>query len=184
MTYNWWYLPGCSPDKHNLIISLRLSVLICLMFISWPSDYAAFFLHHLIIVTMFTFRKGIAVDRLVGFQDLGGKDDFSTKTLEALLIKKGNAFVQCVLHFLACHNILSTIIVQVFLLRRKKMQMRRMMVIMKIGAGQWDPLWILILILTEKWKNCRFSILILSSGHLGRPGVGEVSRYWENLRCF
>lgn len=55
------------------------------------SDYAAFFLHHLIIVTMFTFRKGIAVDRLVGFQDLGGKDDFSTKTLEALLIKKGNA---------------------------------------------------------------------------------------------
>lgn len=85
---------------------------------------------------MFTFRKGIAVDRLVGFQDLGGKDDFPTKTLEALLIKKGNAFVQCVLHFLACHNILSTIIVQVFLLRRKKMQMRRMMVIMKIGAGQ------------------------------------------------
>jgi len=85
---------------------------------------------------MFTFRKGIAVDRLVGFQDLGGKDDFSTKTLEALLIKKGNAFVQCVSHFLACHNILSTIIVQVFLLRRKKMQMQRMMVIMKIGAGQ------------------------------------------------
>ncbi|KAK7853371.1 thioredoxin domain-containing protein plp3b [Quercus suber] len=35
------------------------------------------------------FRKGIAVDRLVGFQDLGGKDDFPTKTLEALLIKKG-----------------------------------------------------------------------------------------------
>ncbi|KAJ0893578.1 putative Thioredoxin-like superfamily [Helianthus annuus] len=35
------------------------------------------------------FRKGIAGDRLVGFQDLGGKDDFSTRRLEALLIKKG-----------------------------------------------------------------------------------------------
>ena len=34
-------------------------------------------------------RKGVATDRLVGFQDLGGKDDFSTKTLEILLTKKG-----------------------------------------------------------------------------------------------
>ncbi|XP_010550427.1 PREDICTED: thioredoxin domain-containing protein PLP3B isoform X3 [Tarenaya hassleriana] len=34
-------------------------------------------------------RKGVAMDRLVGFQDLGAKDDFSTKTLENLLIKKG-----------------------------------------------------------------------------------------------
>ena len=38
-------------------------------------------------------RKGIAVDRLVGFQDLGGKDDFVTRTLEVVLIKKGNDFV-------------------------------------------------------------------------------------------
>lgn len=30
------------------------------------------------------------MDRLVGFQDLGGKDDFTTKTLENLLLKKGN----------------------------------------------------------------------------------------------
>ncbi|XP_057485018.1 thioredoxin domain-containing protein PLP3A-like isoform X1 [Actinidia eriantha] len=35
------------------------------------------------------FRNGIGTDRLVGFQDLGGKDDFTTKTLEALLIRKG-----------------------------------------------------------------------------------------------
>lgn len=35
------------------------------------------------------FRKGVAIDRLVGFQDLGGKDDFTTKTLEALLLRKG-----------------------------------------------------------------------------------------------
>ncbi|KAF4387016.1 hypothetical protein G4B88_024588 [Cannabis sativa] len=33
--------------------------------------------------------KGIAVDRVVGFQDLGAKDDFTTRALENLLIKKG-----------------------------------------------------------------------------------------------
>jgi len=36
------------------------------------------------------FRKGIAVDRLVGFQDLGSKDDFSTRALENILKMKGN----------------------------------------------------------------------------------------------
>lgn len=42
------------------------------------------------------FRKGIAGDRLVGFEDLGGKDDFPTKRLENLLIKKGNRFfIRC-----------------------------------------------------------------------------------------
>jgi hypothetical protein len=35
------------------------------------------------------FSKGIAMDRLVGFQDLGAKDDFSTTKLENLLVKKG-----------------------------------------------------------------------------------------------
>ncbi|KAL5714802.1 Thioredoxin domain-containing protein plp3b [Ranunculus cassubicifolius] len=35
------------------------------------------------------FRKGVAVDRVVGFRDLGAKDDFTTKTLERLLLKKG-----------------------------------------------------------------------------------------------
>ncbi|GKV41585.1 hypothetical protein SLEP1_g49091 [Rubroshorea leprosula] len=34
-------------------------------------------------------KKGIVFQRVVGFQDLGGKDDFSTKTLEVLLLKKG-----------------------------------------------------------------------------------------------
>ncbi|GJN04846.1 hypothetical protein PR202_ga22421 [Eleusine coracana subsp. coracana] len=33
--------------------------------------------------------QGIAVDRLVGFQDLGNKDDFSTRTLENILKIKG-----------------------------------------------------------------------------------------------
>lgn len=31
------------------------------------------------------------MDRLVGFQDLGAKDDFSTTKLENLLVKKGRA---------------------------------------------------------------------------------------------
>ncbi|KAM1529216.1 hypothetical protein ACFX1Z_018450 [Malus domestica] len=35
------------------------------------------------------FRKGVAVDRLVGFQEVGAKDDFSTRALEVALIKKG-----------------------------------------------------------------------------------------------
>ncbi|KAF8050668.1 hypothetical protein N665_1909s0003 [Sinapis alba] len=33
--------------------------------------------------------KGIAIDRLLGFQDLGTKDDFSTTKLENVLVKKG-----------------------------------------------------------------------------------------------
>lgn len=37
------------------------------------------------------FSKGIAMDRFVGFQDLGAKDDFSTTKLENLLVKKGRA---------------------------------------------------------------------------------------------
>lgn len=43
-----------------------------------------------------SFRKGVAVDRLIGFQDLGGKDDFTTMALENLLIKKGMYFLYCV----------------------------------------------------------------------------------------
>ncbi|KAM2667195.1 hypothetical protein EV2_018917 [Malus domestica] len=35
------------------------------------------------------FRKGVAVDRLVGFQEVGAKDDFSTRALEVALINKG-----------------------------------------------------------------------------------------------
>ncbi|GKV29608.1 hypothetical protein SLEP1_g38516 [Rubroshorea leprosula] len=34
-------------------------------------------------------EKGIAFDRVVGFQDIGGKDHFSTEKLEVLLLKNG-----------------------------------------------------------------------------------------------
>jgi hypothetical protein len=58
--------------------------------------HPAIFLPH--ITTCFTillwplsfFRKGIAVDRLVGFQDLRSKDDFPTRALENILKTKGN----------------------------------------------------------------------------------------------
>ncbi|KAK4259968.1 hypothetical protein QN277_003148 [Acacia crassicarpa] len=61
-------------------------------FIKLDAENAPFFVAKLAVKTLpcvILFRQGIAVDRLTGFQDLGGKDDFTTKTLEGLLIKKG-----------------------------------------------------------------------------------------------
>ncbi|KAM7529680.1 hypothetical protein LguiB_033090 [Lonicera macranthoides] len=61
-------------------------------FIRLDAENAPFFVAKLGIKTLpcvILFRKGIAADRLIGFQDLGGKDDFSTKALEVVLLKKG-----------------------------------------------------------------------------------------------
>ncbi|XVF62097.1 hypothetical protein PTKIN_Ptkin08bG0190100 [Pterospermum kingtungense] len=61
-------------------------------FIKLDAENAPFFVTKLAIKTLpcvIIFRKGIAVDRLVGFQDLGAKDDFATRALEVVLIKKG-----------------------------------------------------------------------------------------------
>ncbi|XP_074311650.1 thioredoxin domain-containing protein PLP3B-like [Silene latifolia] len=61
-------------------------------FIKVDAENAPFFVNKLGIKTLpcvILFRKGIASDRLVGFEDLGAKDDFSTIALENLLIKKG-----------------------------------------------------------------------------------------------
>ncbi|XP_031249652.1 thioredoxin domain-containing protein PLP3B-like [Pistacia vera] len=61
-------------------------------FIKLDAENAPFFVTKLGVKTLpcvVLFRKGIAVDRLVGFQDLGGKDDFTIKTLEAILTNKG-----------------------------------------------------------------------------------------------
>ncbi|KAL6323724.1 hypothetical protein AAG906_002192 [Vitis piasezkii] len=60
--------------------------------IKLDAENAPFFVAKLGVKTLpcvILFRQGIAVDRLIGFQDMGGKDDFATRTLEALLIKKG-----------------------------------------------------------------------------------------------
>ncbi|KAI3450991.1 hypothetical protein Pfo_007656 [Paulownia fortunei] len=61
-------------------------------FIKLDAENAPFFVTKLAIKTLpcvILFRKGVATDRVVGFQDMGGKDDFSTRTLEILLLKKG-----------------------------------------------------------------------------------------------
>ncbi|KAK4417420.1 Thioredoxin domain-containing protein PLP3B [Sesamum alatum] len=61
-------------------------------FIKLDAENAPFFVTKLGIKTLpcvILFRKGVATDRLVGFQDLGGKDDFATRTLEIFLVKKG-----------------------------------------------------------------------------------------------
>ncbi|KAG8052653.1 hypothetical protein GUJ93_ZPchr0001g29742 [Zizania palustris] len=53
---------------------------------------APFFVTKLGIKTLpcvILFKKGIAVDRLIGFQDLGSKDDFSTRALENILRMTG-----------------------------------------------------------------------------------------------
>ncbi|XP_057972248.1 thioredoxin domain-containing protein PLP3B-like [Malania oleifera] len=76
-------------DKHLKCLAPRH---IDTKFIKLDAENAPFFATKLGIKTLpcvILFRKGIAVDRLIGFQDVGGKDDFNTKTLEVLLIKKG-----------------------------------------------------------------------------------------------
>ena len=39
--------------------------------------------------TIILFDEGIAYDRIVGFEDLGGEDDFPTLALTRLLVKRG-----------------------------------------------------------------------------------------------
>ncbi|XP_027347472.1 thioredoxin domain-containing protein PLP3B [Abrus precatorius] len=76
-------------DKHLKSLSPKH---IDTKFIKLDAENAPFFVAKLAVKTLpcvILFRQGVAVDRLIGFQDLGGKDDFMSKTLEALLIKKG-----------------------------------------------------------------------------------------------
>ncbi|XP_058755776.1 thioredoxin domain-containing protein PLP3B-like [Vicia villosa] len=76
-------------DKHLKSLSIKH---IDSKFIRLDAENAPFFVTKLAIKTLpcvILFRQGVAVDRLVGFQDLGAKDDFTTRALEVLLIKKG-----------------------------------------------------------------------------------------------
>lgn len=76
-------------DKHLQTLSQKH---IDTKFIKLDAENAPFFVAKLAVKTLpcvILFRQGVAVDRLIGFQDLGGKDDFTTKSLEALLMKKG-----------------------------------------------------------------------------------------------
>ncbi|XP_024013579.1 thioredoxin domain-containing protein PLP3A [Eutrema salsugineum] len=76
-------------DKHLKTLAPRH---VDTKFIKMDAENAPFFVTKLAIKTLpcvLLFSKGIAIDRLVGFQDLGTKDDFSTTKLENVLVKKG-----------------------------------------------------------------------------------------------
>ncbi|KAG6493133.1 hypothetical protein ZIOFF_048110 [Zingiber officinale] len=64
--------------------------------LSKVKECTIFFVTKLAIKTLscvILFRNGIAFDRIVGFQDLGSKDDFTARALENLLKRKGKHFL-------------------------------------------------------------------------------------------
>ncbi|PRQ47524.1 putative thioredoxin-like protein [Rosa chinensis] len=76
-------------DKHLKTLALKH---VDTKFMKLDAENAPFFVTKLGVKTLpcvIIFRKGVAVDRLIGFIDMGGKDDFSTRALEVVLIKKG-----------------------------------------------------------------------------------------------
>lgn len=61
-------------------------------FICIDAENCPFFVTKLAIKVLpcvILFRDGVAVDRIIGFQELGGVDDFATKSLESRLLKAG-----------------------------------------------------------------------------------------------
>ena len=61
-------------------------------FISLNAEKAPFFIQKLqiqVLPTIIMFDNGIAVDRVVGFEELGGTDEFPTLTLTRRLIRGG-----------------------------------------------------------------------------------------------
>lgn len=76
-------------DKH---LKALAPIYLGTKFVKLDAENAPFFVTKLAIKMLpcvILFKKGIAVDRLVGFEDLGGKDDFSTRALENILKRKG-----------------------------------------------------------------------------------------------
>ena len=45
--------------------------------------------YHLRLVDVILFENGVAIDRVVGFEELGGEDDFPTMNLIRRLVKGG-----------------------------------------------------------------------------------------------
>ncbi|GFQ07850.1 thioredoxin domain-containing protein plp3b [Phtheirospermum japonicum] len=77
-------------DKHLKSLALRHFTT---KFVKLDAENAPFFVAKLAIKTLpclIMFRKGVATDRVVGFQDLGGKDDFSTRTPRDSSIEERN----------------------------------------------------------------------------------------------
>jgi len=61
-------------------------------FICIDAENCPFFITKLAIKVLpcvILFRDGVATDRIIGFQELGGVDDFTTKALESRLLKAG-----------------------------------------------------------------------------------------------
>lgn len=56
-----------APDAPFFVTKLQVKVLPCLIY----------------------FNDGVAFDRMVGFEELGGKDDYNTTKLEGILLKAG-----------------------------------------------------------------------------------------------
>ncbi|CAB42925.1 putative tRNA synthetase [Arabidopsis thaliana] len=80
-------------DKHLKTLAPRH---VDTKFIKVDAENAPFFVTKLAIKTLpcvVLFSKGVAMDRLVGFQDLGTKDDFTTNKLENVLLKKVREFL-------------------------------------------------------------------------------------------
>ncbi|CAN0927290.1 Thioredoxin domain-containing protein PLP3B [Linum grandiflorum] len=76
-------------DKHLKVLAPKH---LDTKFVRLDAENAPFFVAKLgikMLPCVILFRKGIASDRLVGFQDLGGKDDFPTTKLENYFLKKG-----------------------------------------------------------------------------------------------
>ncbi|KAH9295250.1 hypothetical protein KI387_038838 [Taxus chinensis] len=76
-------------DKHLKLLAAKY---FDTKFIKVDAENAPFFIAKLAIKTLpcvILFRDGVATERLVGFESLGGRDDFSTEVLEKWLLKKG-----------------------------------------------------------------------------------------------
>lgn len=80
-------------DKH---LKTLAPVYVGTKFVKLDAENAPFFVAKLAIKTLpcvILFKKDIAVDRLVGFQDLRSKDDFLTRALEHILILKTKGII-------------------------------------------------------------------------------------------
>jgi len=76
-------------DKH---IKLLTPKYFDTKFICVDAENCPFFVTKLgikVLPCVILFRDGVAVDRIIGFQELGGVDDFTTKALENRLLKAG-----------------------------------------------------------------------------------------------
>jgi len=65
--FNTKFIKIHAPDAPFFVTKLQIQVLPCLVF----------------------FRNGVAFERIVGFEELGGKDDFKTEKLEKMLLPCG-----------------------------------------------------------------------------------------------